>query len=176
MVITVPPFYEVITSHKLPQKTIRNSKDAVHFLSDAWCRHQMETYSALLALCAGNSPVTGKFPSQRPVTQSLDVFFDLRLNKRLGKQSRGWWLVTPSRSLWRHCNGITYNPPRCLWNLNSKREHICISQITDRIFMLSAKKIAAQTSGNDAILWFLVSFYQYSKCCAIYQDIVNHWK
>ena len=52
----------------------------------------METYSALLALCAGNSPVTGEFPSQRPVTQSFDVFFDLRLNKRSTKQSRGCWL------------------------------------------------------------------------------------
>ena len=31
-----------------------------------WCCHQMETFSALLVLCAGNSPVTGKFPSQRP--------------------------------------------------------------------------------------------------------------
>ena len=39
----------------------------------------METFSALLALCAGNSPVTGEFPAQRPVTQSIDVFFDLRL-------------------------------------------------------------------------------------------------
>ena len=46
-------------------------------------RHQMETFSALLALCAGNSPVTGKFPSQRPVTRSLGVFCDLRLNNEL---------------------------------------------------------------------------------------------
>ena len=44
-----------------------------------WWRHQMETFSALLALCAGNSPVTGEFPSQRPVTRSFDVFFDLCL-------------------------------------------------------------------------------------------------
>ena len=36
--------------------------------------------SALLAICAGNSPVTGEFPAQRPVTQSFDVFFDLCLN------------------------------------------------------------------------------------------------
>ena len=50
-------------------------------------------------LC-GNSMVTGEFPTQRPVTWSFDVFFDLRLNK----QSRGWWFETPSRSLWRHCN------------------------------------------------------------------------
>ena len=57
-----------------------------------WWRPQMETLSALLALCAGNSPVTGEFPAQRPVTRSFDVFFDLRLNKRLSKQSWRWWL------------------------------------------------------------------------------------
>ena len=43
-------------------------------------RHQMDTLSALLALCTGNSPVTGEFPSQGPVTRSFDVFFDLCLN------------------------------------------------------------------------------------------------
>ena len=53
----------------------------------SWWRHQMETFSALLAICAGDSPVPGEFPSQRPVTRSFDVLFDLRLNKRLSKQS-----------------------------------------------------------------------------------------
>ena len=71
----------------------------------AWWRHQMEIFSALLALCAGNSHVTGEFPSQRPVTRSLDVFFDLRLDKRWSKQSWGWWFKTASSWLWRHCNG-----------------------------------------------------------------------
>ena len=51
-----------------------------------WWRQQMETFSAILALCVGNSPVTGEFPSQRPVTRSFDVFFDLCLNKQLSKQ------------------------------------------------------------------------------------------
>ena len=64
----------------------------------------METNSALLAFCAGNSPVTGEFPVQRPVTLSFDVFFDLSLNKRLNKQSWGWWFETLSRPLWRHRN------------------------------------------------------------------------
>ena len=61
-----------------------------------WWRHQMGTFSELLANCAGNSPVTGEFPAQRPVTRSFDVFFDPRLNKRLSKQS----LSCP---LWRNC-------------------------------------------------------------------------
>ena len=69
-----------------------------------WWRHQMETFSALLTICAGNSPGTGEFPAQRPVTRSFDVFFDLRPNKRLSKQSWGWWFETPSPPLWRHRN------------------------------------------------------------------------
>ena len=70
----------------------------------SWWRHQMETFSTLLALCAGNSLVTGEFPSQRPVTRSFDVFFDLCMNKRLSKHSWGWWFETLPCSLWRHCN------------------------------------------------------------------------
>ena len=56
------------------------------------------------------SPLCGEFtgpgesPTQRPVTRSFDVFFDLRLNKRLSKQPWGWWFEPLSWSLWRHCN------------------------------------------------------------------------
>ena len=82
----------------------------------SWWRHQMETFSTLLALCAGNSPVTGEFPSQRSMMQSVDNFFDVHLNKRLSKQSRHWWFEQPSRSLQRHrkvrrnTNGLNYRP------------------------------------------------------------------
>ena len=69
-------------------------------LSLPWWRHQMETVSALLANCAGNSPVPDELPAQRPVTRSFDVFFYLRLSK----QSSSWWFETPSCPLWRHCN------------------------------------------------------------------------
>ena len=48
----------------------------------------METFSALLAICDGDPPVTDGFPQQRTVTRSFDAFLDLRLNKRLSKQSR----------------------------------------------------------------------------------------
>ena len=66
----------------------------------------MEAFSALLAICAGNSSVNGESPSQRPVTGSFDVLFDLRLNERRSKQSWGWWFETPSRPLWRHSNVV----------------------------------------------------------------------
>ena len=67
-----------------------------HLLLKPWWRHKMETFSALLAICAGNS--------QRPVTRSFDVFFDLCPNKPLSKQAWGWRFETLSFSLWRHCN------------------------------------------------------------------------
>ena len=51
--------------------------------------------------------IPGEFPAQRPLTRSFGVFFDLRLNKGLSKQSGGWWFVTPSRPLWGHRNGNT---------------------------------------------------------------------
>ena len=70
-----------------------------------WRRHQMEIFSTLLAICAGNSPVPSEFPTQRPVTRSFDVYFDMRPDKRLSKQSWGWWFETLSHSLWRHRNG-----------------------------------------------------------------------
>ena len=73
-----------------------------------WWRHQIETFSALLALWARNSSVTGEFPAQRPVKQSFDAFFALRLDKRLSKQSWGWWFGTPSPPLWRNCNDIFF--------------------------------------------------------------------
>ena len=70
----------------------------------SWWRHQMETFSTLLAIRMGNSPVPGDFLAQGLVTRPFDVLFDLRPNKRLSKQSWDWRFERPSRSLWRHCN------------------------------------------------------------------------
>ena len=58
------------------------------FVDYTWWRHQMETFSALLAICAGNSPVTGDFPAQRPVTQNFDVFF-ARINGWVNNRKAG---------------------------------------------------------------------------------------
>ena len=77
----------------------------------------------------GEFTVTGEFPSQRPVTRSFDVFFDLCLKKRLSKQSWGWWFETPSRSLCRHRNemlntrGKQCSSQSYVWLLFFKRSH-----------------------------------------------------
>ena len=47
----------------------------------------METFSALLAVYAGLSLVTGVFLSQRPVTRGFGVFSDLRLKKKTVQQT-----------------------------------------------------------------------------------------
>ena len=87
---------------------VRKGMDSLTIISGnfpciiAWWRHQMETFSAFLAICAGNSPTTGEIPAQKSVTRNFDVFVDLRLDERLSKQSWGWWL----RRHGAHC-GIT---------------------------------------------------------------------
>ena len=102
---------------------VRHFADAIFkcIFLNTWWRHQMETFSALLAFNAGNSPVTGEFPSQRPETRNFDVFYDLLLNKRLSKQPWGWWYETPSCSLWRHCN------EKCLYFINISRNSFLMS-------------------------------------------------
>ena len=75
-----------------------------------WWRHETKTFSALLAICEGNPPVTGGFPSQRPVTRSFDAFFDVRLKKRLYSErprGAGFRSVNPAER-WRE------NPARAL--------------------------------------------------------------
>ena len=74
-----------------------------------WSLHRINVMTSssgyifrVTGLCAGNSPVTGEFPAQWPVTRSFDVFCDLRQNKRLNKLSWGWWFEMASRSLWSH--------------------------------------------------------------------------
>ena len=80
------------------------SESTGSWIRGLWRRHQMETFSELLAICAGNSPVSGEFLAQRPVTRRFNVFCDLRQNKRLSKQSWGWWFETLSCPLRRHRN------------------------------------------------------------------------
>ena len=61
----------------------------------------------------GNPSVTGSFPSQWQMTPSFEVFFDLRLNKRLSKQSRRRWFQTPLFSSWRHCKATNHTHVSC---------------------------------------------------------------
>ena len=116
-----------------------------------WWRHQMEKFSAWLAICAGNSPVPGEVPAQRPVTRNFDVFFDLRLNKRLSKQSWGWWFETLSSPLWRHGNESSRT---------SRTSIVCYS--TDSKVLLAhmvhhdsmAKKVASHVGMNSVVFWW----------------------
>ena len=70
---------------------------------NSWWRHQMETFSALLALF-GEFTGHQRIPHTKPVTRNFDVFFDLRLNQQWSKQWRRRWFETPSHSLRHHCN------------------------------------------------------------------------
>ena len=103
-----PPNIDACTSFTQPGHIV---------MFHSWWRHDLHTFSALLVFCMGNSPVTGGFLPQRPVTRSFDVFdgfFYLRLNQQLSKQWVHRLFVTPWRSLWRH-NNLTYE-----WGLDHR--------------------------------------------------------
>ena len=145
----------------------------------SWWRHQMETFSALLALCVGNSPVTGEFPVQRPVTRSFGVVFDLRLNKRLSKQSWGWWFEKQSRPWWRHRNGYVilttlrkisffmmlkgpFMPIQSIvlnvwvWNVHFRSKASQLSLIRCNVFFIltiSVSRVGGQSGGFTACGW-----------------------
>ena len=134
-----------------------------------WWRHQMKKIPALLAICAGNSPVPGEFPAQRPVTRSFDVFFDLRPKKRLSKQSWGWWFGMLSRSVWRHCNQgvvigssiISASVVQTFWNFAQSmavsplcsRQNFITSQISYITNMIDISKNRFDTSYSTKKRW-----------------------
>ena len=75
-----------------------------------WWRHQMETFSASLALCTGIPRSTVNSPHKVQRRGALVFSLICALNKRLSKQPWGWWFEKPSPSLWRHCNAkITWS-------------------------------------------------------------------
>ena len=99
------------------------AQDCSNFITYALELLHMMTSSngnILLAIFAGNSPVPVEFPAQRPVTRSFDVFFDLRLNNQLSKQSWGWLFETLSCRLWRQCNESCGKPSMCTTNQHNR--------------------------------------------------------
>ena len=118
------------------------------------------TFSALLDICAGNSSVTGVFPTQRPVAHRFDVFFGLRLNIRFSTQWWGWWFETPSHPSWQHCNVLKEN----VWIL-TKVYYYSMNRLQDDA-MLLWNGIVFRISGgfpsesdNNTELW----------CCLCYK-------
>ena len=103
------PNQEIWQGRKTGHRRMHLRLPARKMVSSTWWRHQIETFSVLLAFVRGihRWPVNS---AQRPVTRSFDVFFDLRLNERLSKQSLGWrwWFEMPSRPLWRHSNAARW--------------------------------------------------------------------
>ena len=122
-----------------------------------WC-HQMETFSTLLSLCAGNSPVTGEFPAQRPVTWSFGVSFDLHLNKRLSKQSWGWRFETPSWPCWcqRSVLSVVFDS-RSQWHPWCKRRLLIKEFYRDLVDHFSHLP-ATFCRGNKNIYLYFMSF------------------
>ena len=97
-------------------------------------------------LCVGNSPVTGEFLAQRPVTRNFDVFFDLRLNKWLSKQSWGWWFETAAPIM-----------TSLLW---TKVSTLCLLCCVQRYLLTEThhpQATISQVTGDDAVTTYALA-------------------
>ena len=115
---TIKTFLEqngISLQYSLEQETVFKIINKIELKTQLWPFHYFNYIYNMMTSSNGNifrvtGPLCGEFtgpgefPAQWSVTRSLDVFFDLRLNKRLSKQSWDWWFETPSWSLWWQCN------------------------------------------------------------------------
>ena len=130
-----------------------------------WWRHHIETFSALLALCVGNSPVTDEFPSQRPVTRGFDVSLICALNKRLSKQSGGWWFETWSNitRYWTHCKRKKAKTLFRLWTCKIYPHTSALRASYGRFSEFSGEYIQRYIE-SDGIVY---TVYGGSTCCSV---------
>ena len=116
---------------------------------------------------------TLEFPSRRPMTRSFDVLFDLCLNKRLSKQSWGWWFETPPCPLWRHCNVA---PKLMLANCKSniyfdmqERWPLQLMTYNFAVFMCMA---ALSEAAFISVIFIYTFLYFYIRLCAIWFEML----
>ena len=118
-------------------------------------------------LC-GEFTSPGEFSAQRPVTRSFDVFFHLRLNKRLSKQPWGWWFETPAWSLWRHRNDNQFHVPIFVANLCHMKDECHLRLLLGQLYQHHKIRFLSQYNSfhnrfsadeiyctwfTDALLW-----------------------
>ena len=108
-------------------------------MGSCW-RHQMETFCALLALCAGNSPVTGEFLSHSHKGQWRGALKFSLIGAWMN--GWGWWFETPSHSLWSHCYVISCNMTSSLFGA---RKVCSYYQIEFRMFLRDYLSLAKTT-------------------------------
>ena len=116
----------------------------------------------VIGLCEGNPPVNGGFPSQRPVTRSFDIFFDLCLNKRSSKQSKRGIYETSSRSLWRHCN--TKNEHN-VHNVTQSHTMINFKGVDFRAGLIQLRKMSRKILSQS--LRHILNLHRYDVCILV---------
>ena len=124
-------------------------------------------------LC-GEFTRTGEFPSQRPVTRSYDVFFDLRLiclNNRLSKRSGRRWFETPAHSLWRHCYGQSwpYDNSRFSVRLNGN------AAMLTKFLSLAAPELVTMTTSNTASVENFINMTTFSNLHRLISAAIGRW-
>ena len=127
-----------------------------------WLKWRHVASEILVNTVSGNGLLSDDTkPLQRPVTRSFDVFFGLCLNKRLSKQSLGWWYETPSRWLWGHCNEQRLTEFRT-WARNYRKTSnisrtLVGNKIADNSDVVGASPVGAAPTTSSFSTWHLAS-------------------
>ena len=130
-----------------------------------WC-HQMETFSALLAILCEEFIGLRWIPRTKASDAELWYFFDQRLNKRLSKQSWGWWFETLSCPLWHHCNEIVHKCRALSSDNHPALTRICVTSSGLDEWILIHRDYKKQTRKIHGHI---------SKCCSLVaHDLVNY--
>ena len=141
----VQKFPWLIPQHSITSKSVFDG--TLWSLRGAWWRHQMEAFSALLAICAGNSPGPVEFPS-RSSDAELWCFFDLRLNKRLSKQYL-WYIPSVS------------NIHIYMWSFADVREHAHLCSTDEQAFWYRWFSIAGHKRVEACCVKALLDLFLY---------------
>ena len=149
------------------QTSVKYITKCKHFLWHMMTSSNGNIFRVTGPLC-GEFIGPGEFPTQRPVTRSFDVFFDLRLNKRLSKQPWGWWFEKPSWSLWRQCNEIVI----CQWSLQNGGHFYCLDVLINSRKPMYDNSFISST-GKSSKDW---SWLSYNYTYIVMRDVKCTWK
>ena len=124
----------------------------------------------------------GEFTGHRwiPLKKASDAelwcFFDLRLNKRLSKQSQGWWFETPSCPLWRHCNEYgRYCMYSRLFTCLMVMDQIRVYRILLRILIISHQHATHLCNKQNIIFYITWTCWGRDIFTAISQTTFSKW-
>ena len=108
----------------------------------------METFSALLAIYTGNSPVPGDFHTQRPVTRSFDIFICVWINGWVNNGEAG-----DLRRYRAHYDVTVMNTGMMSVTRWGRVTHIYVSQLRHNFLIMACHKYGTKSFFKSIVIY-----------------------